>query len=139
LDPQLAAPNREAYQLTVTRPWFPSWRLNRWAPFTPCKPSCSCSPRYLREACIEGVEWVIPCLQIKDHPRFGWRGLMLDCGRYFMPKEFLRTDRPARPAQNERLPLAPYRDQGWRIEIKKYPRLTEVGAWRKETSKGTLK
>ncbi|HUI29503.1 MAG TPA: family 20 glycosylhydrolase [Candidatus Acidoferrales bacterium] len=75
----------------------------------------------------------IACCRIEDHPRFGWRGLNLDCVRHFMTKDFIKRYIDL---------LAYYKfnvfhwhltdDQGWRIEIKKYPRLTRIGAWRKE-------
>jgi len=73
----------------------------------------------------------IPALQIDDAPRFAWRGLMLDSVRHFQSVDFIRTiiDAMAR----EKLNVLQWHltdDQGWRLEIKKYPRLTDVGAWR---------
>lgn len=73
----------------------------------------------------------VPCMQVKDYPRFKWRGMHLDVSRHFfsvdMVKEYIEL-------------LAYYKmntfhwhlvdDQGWRIEIKKYPKLTEIGGWR---------
>lgn len=81
-----------------------------------------------------GVRWVVPCCEIEDEPRFSYRGILLDCGRYFMPKEtiFRFIDVMAMHKQNM-FHWHLTQDQGWRIEIKKYPRLTEVGAWRKQT------
>jgi hexosaminidase len=80
----------------------------------------------------------IPCCRIVDRPRFTWRGLNLDCVRHFMTKDFIKRYIDL---------LAYYKfnvfhwhltdDQGWRIEIKKYPRLTQIGAWRKEAN-GTI-
>lgn len=80
-------------------------------------------------------KWVLPCCRIEDEPKFGWRGMQLDCGRYFFQKEaiFKFLDAMAMHKQNV-FHWHLTEDQGWRIEIKKYPRLTEVGAWRKETS-----
>ncbi len=77
------------------------------------------------------AKWNVPALMIKDNPRFAWRGLMLDVSRHFFPKEYvLQTlDRLALLKMNT-LHLHLVDDQGWRIEIKKYPKLTEVGAWR---------
>ncbi|MGD1103824.1 MAG: beta-N-acetylhexosaminidase [Terriglobia bacterium] len=71
----------------------------------------------------------IPCLQIQDQPRFSWRGLMLDCSRTFLPISYLRStiDRMALYKLNM-LHLHLTDDQGWRLEIKKYPELTTVGA-----------
>ncbi|MBX7131234.1 MAG: beta-N-acetylhexosaminidase [Fimbriimonadaceae bacterium] len=82
-------------------------------------------------------EWAIPAVEIEDMPRFGWRGLMLDTCRHFLPKkEILKfIDLLAMHKMNS-LHLHLTEDQGWRIEIKKYPKLTEVGAWRKETMLG---
>jgi hexosaminidase len=73
----------------------------------------------------------IPALQIEDAPRFGWRGLMLDSVRHFQSVDFIKTmiDAMAR----EKLNVLQWHltdDQGWRLEIKKYPRLTDIGAWR---------
>ena len=81
------------------------------------------------------IKWEIPCCHIKDAPRFAYRGLMLDVGRHFMPKEFVMKliDLMAMHKQNM-FHWHLTEDQGWRIEIKKYPKLTEIGAWRKETS-----
>ncbi|MBK7107031.1 MAG: beta-N-acetylhexosaminidase [Ignavibacteriae bacterium] len=83
-------------------------------------------------------ELFVPSVIIKDEPRFSWRGLNLDCGRHFMSKDFIKRYIDI---------LASYKfntfhwhlteDQGWRIEIKKYPKLTEIGAWRKEADGST--
>jgi len=84
---------------------------------------------------IQNVKWSIPCVKIADSPRFGYRGFMLDVSRYFMPKkDVLRL-----------IDLLAYHkinyfhwhltdDNGWRIQIKKYPRLTDIGAWRVDRS-----
>ena len=81
-----------------------------------------------------GKKWSLPCCKIEDSPKFAWRGMHLDCGRYFYPKEEVKKfiDLMAMHKQNV-LHWHLTEDQGWRIEIKKYPKLTEVGAWRKET------
>ncbi len=78
-----------------------------------------------------GVEWTIPCLTIHDKPRFSWRGAHLDVSRHFLPKEFIKTflDMLAMHKMNV-FHWHLTDDQGWRIEIKKYPLLTGVGAWR---------
>ena len=82
-------------------------------------------------------EVVIPSVEITDAPRFAWRGLLLDVGRHFMPKEFILKylDYMAIHKFNT-FHWHLTEDQGWRIEIKKYPRLTEVGSVRKETLVG---
>jgi len=83
------------------------------------------------EMVVANTIWEIPAIDIKDKPRFQWRGLMLDLSRHFFNKEYiLKTiDRLAMHKMNV-LHLHLVDDQGWRIEIKKYPKLTEVGAWR---------
>ncbi|HWY24310.1 MAG TPA: family 20 glycosylhydrolase [Nevskia sp.] len=75
----------------------------------------------------------IPALHIEDHPRFAWRGLMLDVARHYMPPQFIEQliDWMALHKLNT-LHWHLTDDQGWRLEIKKYPRLTSVGAWRNE-------
>jgi len=83
---------------------------------------------------IHDKEWTIPCVKIEDRPRFSWRGMHLDVGRHYAPVQFIKKYLDL---------LASYKfnvfhwhlteDQGWRLEIKKYPRLTEAGAWRSET------
>lgn len=82
----------------------------------------------------EGMEWKVPCVRITDYPRFHWRGLLVDPARHFIPKQDLMRfiDIMALHKFNS-LQIHLTDDQGWRIEIKKYPRLTQVGAWRSET------
>ncbi len=80
---------------------------------------------------VAGVNWSVPTVEITDSPRFPWRGFMLDVCRHFYTKAQVETVLDT---------MALYKlntfhwhltdDQGWRIEIKKYPKLTEVGAWR---------
>ena len=79
-----------------------------------------------------GVQaWTLPVVTIKDHPRFEWRGFMLDEGRHFYGKEEIKKLLDVMAAYKlNRFHWHLTEDQGWRIEIKKYPRLTEVGAWR---------
>ena len=73
----------------------------------------------------------LPILSIVDYPRFEWRGLMLDCSRHFYTLEYLKkqVDILAHYKMN-RLHLHLTDDQGWRMEIKRYPELTQQGAWR---------
>jgi hexosaminidase len=83
------------------------------------------------------VNWQIPCVEIKDQPRFAWRGFMLDVSRHFFTKKEVEQVLDA---------MALYKlntfhwhlvdDQGWRIQIKKYPKLTSVGAWRDDVGFG---
>jgi hexosaminidase len=77
------------------------------------------------------VKWTMPCVSITDYPRFAWRGMHLDVSRHFFDKEFVKKyiDILAMHKLNV-FHWHLVDDQGWRIEIKKYPKLTEVGAWR---------
>ncbi len=78
--------------------------------------------------------WTIPALEVDDEPRFPYRAVLLDVARWFYPPEFIKKliDLLALYKMNT-LQLHLTDDQGWRLEIKQYPRLTGVGAWRKET------
>jgi hexosaminidase len=75
--------------------------------------------------------WSVPCIHIADYPRYPWRGLMLDVSRHFFTKEFVERyiDRMARYKMNV-FHWHLTDDNGWRIEIKGLPQLTQVGAWR---------
>lgn len=90
-----------------------------------------------RNAAISGVTWRAPAVHIEDAPRFPWRGAHLDAARHFMPKEFVRKyiDLLAHHKMN-RFHWHLTDDQGWRLEIRKYPRLTEVGSCRTQTLVG---
>jgi len=83
----------------------------------------------LRPPGPESSAWVLPCVSIRDAPRFTWRGLMLDCSRTFQSLEYLRKtiDRMAAYKMNV-LHLHLTDDQGWRLEIKSHPELTLRGA-----------
>ncbi len=78
-----------------------------------------------------GPDGRVPGVSISDVPRFAWRGYMLDVSRHFFSKEYILKviDYLAMHKMNT-LHLHLTDDQGWRIEIKKYPKLTEIGAWR---------
>jgi len=77
-----------------------------------------------------GVVWTVPCVDIKDYPRFGWRGLMLDVSRHFFTKDEVKQyiDQMARYKFNL-LHMHLTDDDGWRIEIKSLPLLTSVGGF----------
>ncbi|MBR6432678.1 MAG: beta-N-acetylhexosaminidase, partial [Muribaculaceae bacterium] len=79
----------------------------------------------------------LPAAQVASSPRFPYRGMHLDCSRHFFTVETVKRyiDIMALHGMN-RLHWHLTDDQGWRIEIKKYPRLTEVGGWRKGTVLG---
>lgn len=86
-----------------------------------------------------GVEWSVPCCAIEDYPRFAYRGMHLDCCLHFFDLDFLKryVDLMAMHKVN-RFHWHLTEDQGWRLEIKKYPLLTEKGQWRRETVVGSL-
>lgn len=88
-------------------------------------------PQIYAQATVPNISWTIPAVRIEDKPRFSWRGMMLDVSRHFFPKSFVK----------ECIDIAAFHklnvfhwhltdDQGWRIEIKSLPKLTEIGAWR---------
>ena len=82
----------------------------------------------------ENIKWSIPCCLIEDRPRYAYRGLMLDAARYFYPVPFIKKyiDLIALHKMNT-FHWHLTDDQGWRIEIKKYPKLTQIGSQRRQT------
>ncbi len=79
-------------------------------------------------------EWKVPCAEVEDHPRFAWRGLMLDTARHFFTVEEVKRfiDLMVLHKFNH-FHWHLVDDQGWRLEIRRYPKLTEIGAWRDES------
>lgn len=88
-------------------------------------------PEIYTEKVTPGIKWNIPLVKITDKPRFAWRGFMLDVSRHFFPASYIYDvlDYMAVHKLN-RFQMHLTDDQGWRLEIKKYPTLTDVGAWR---------
>ncbi len=94
-------------------------------------------PAEFYDSSTEKDTWEFPRCLIIDKPRFGYRGMHLDVGRHFFPPEFIKR-------YLDMLAMYKYNtfhwhlteDQGWRIEIKKYPELTKTGAWRDSTVVG---
>jgi hexosaminidase len=86
-------------------------------------------PAVFRVQKAEAVEWTVPCVRITDYPRFEWRGLLIDPARHFIPREDVERfiDTMALHKFN-RLQVHLTDDQGWRIEIRKHPQLTGIGA-----------
>ncbi|MFF5502465.1 beta-N-acetylhexosaminidase [Streptomyces roseolus] len=92
---------------------------------------------YRRAPVRPGADWDLPYLTVADRPRFGWRGLLLDVARHFTAKEDVLRLLDLMAAH--KLNVFHFHltdDQGWRIEIARYPRLTEVGAWRARSKRG---
>ena len=79
---------------------------------------------------IKNINWVVPIVEIQDFPKLGWRGLMFDVARHFFTKDEVKQyiNAMSRYKYNV-LHLHLTDDEGWRIEIKGYPKLTEIGAW----------
>lgn len=79
---------------------------------------------------VKNIKWTAPCVDVTDYPRLGWRGLMFDVARHFFTKAEVKQyiDAMVRYKYNI-LHLHLADDEGWRIEIKGLPKLTEVGAW----------
>ena len=94
-------------------------------------------PQIFRAAAFDSTEFRAPAVSIVDRPRFQWRGMHLDVARHFMPKEFVKKyiDLLALHKMNT-FHWHLTDDQGWRLEIKKYPLLTQIGAWRDSTIVG---
>src|SRR5699024_3613631 len=82
----------------------------------------------------QNTKWTIPAVKIRDYPHFKYRGMHLDVGRHFLPVSFVKEyiDLLAMYKLN-RFHWHLTEDQGWRIQIKQYPKLTEIGAWRDST------
>ncbi len=82
------------------------------------------------KSAVKNIKWTVPNVKITDYPRFGWRGLMFDVSRHFFTKQEVKQyiDAMVRYKYNL-LHLHLADDEGWRIEIKGLPRLTEVGAY----------
>ncbi|MFB7589506.1 beta-N-acetylhexosaminidase [Streptomyces sp. NPDC056169] len=94
-------------------------------------------PEAYRSAPVRGGDWDLPYVTVEDAPRFGWRGLLLDVSRHFLPKDDILRQLDLLAAH--KLNVFHFHltdDQGWRIEIKRQPKLTEVGSWRARTKWG---
>lgn len=134
IDPELAHLGKEGYVLQVTperivmRGSDPNGVFYATQTLRQLFPADIFSPLPIRRT------WNVPAVLIEDTPRFPWRGFLLDTARHFIPKRalFKLIDLLALHKINM-LHLHLTDDQGWRVEIKKYPKLTEVGAYRKET------
>jgi hexosaminidase len=88
-------------------------------------------PKEIESKTAVNMSWTIPVVRITDYPRFAWRGLMLDVSRNFFTKEEVKQyiDQMSRYKYNT-LHWHLTDDNGWRIEIKSLPKLTQIGAWR---------
>ncbi len=123
---------KEGYQLSVT-PKNILIRANKPAGlYYGAQSLIQLFPKEIESASAsKNVDWSVACVDVEDYPRFGWRGLMLDVSRHFFGKADVKKyiDNMVKYKFNI-LHLHLSDDEGWRIEIKGYPKLTEVGAWR---------
>ncbi len=138
LDERLAALGAEGYELCVTPERIAVVAAQPTGLFYGIQTLRQLLPAAaFRTTKVDDVAWDVPCVKITDRPRFAWRGLLLDPARHFIAKgDLLRFIDVMALHKLNSLQLHLTDDQGWRIEIRKYPRLTEVGAWRRETLVG---
>ena len=127
LDPSIA--NKEGYVLTTTPEGININGQTENGGFYGIQTIRKSIPAEAKEATI-----LIPAGEIKDEPRFSYRGMHLDVGRHFFPKEFMKKYIDLLALHNmNTFHWHLTDDQGWRIEIKKYPKLTEIGSQRSRT------
>jgi len=123
---------KEGYQLSIT-PDFITIKANKAAGiFYGIQSLIQLFPAAIEsKEPVENTDWTAPCVEITDYPRVSWRGLMFDVARHFFTKAEVKQyiDAMVRYKYNL-LHLHLTDDEGWRIEIKGLPKLTEVGAWR---------
>jgi hexosaminidase len=122
---------REGYRLTVTPKNITILANEPAGLFYGVQSLVQLFPEEIESAVkVKDVKWEAPCVSITDYPRFGWRGLMFDVSRHFFTKDEVKQyiDQMVRYKYNL-LHMHLTDDEGWRIEIKGLPRLTEVGAW----------
>ncbi len=125
----LESDNAEAYQMTVTNERITIKGASEAGVFYGIQTLRKAIPAVATNATIE-----LKPVVINDYPRFHYRGFMLDVSRHFSDKEFVKRTIDILALHNlNRLHWHLTDDQGWRVEIKKYPKLTEIGAWREST------
>jgi len=130
--PEKQAPGEEGYELSIKPDRIIVTALTPAGVFYGCQTLLQLFPLDIEsQKFIQKENWTLPQIDIEDKPRFSWRGMHLDVGRHFMPKEFIKKyiDLIARYKMNI-FHWHLTEDQGWRIEIERYPKLTEIGAWR---------
>lgn len=122
---------KEGYRLQVSASGISLKATNPAGIFYGVQTLLQLFPKEIENKTATAGNWKIPFVTIEDHPRFGWRGVMLDVVRHWFTKEQVKDfiDDMVRFKFNM-LHLHLSDDQGWRIEIKSLPKLTEVGAWR---------
>jgi hexosaminidase len=135
VDPTNKGLRKEGYELRVTQKEITITGFDEAGTFYGTQTLFQLLPPAIEcRTVVYGMTWKVPCVNVVDYPRFSWRGMHLDVGRHFFPVRFIKKYLDL---------MAMYKlnvfhwhlteDQGWRIEIKRYPKLTQVGAWRKQT------
>jgi hexosaminidase len=131
-DKSLAAASKEAYRLSVRPEVVTITGASPAGVFYGIQTLRQLLPVQIFAKTVQsGVEWKVPCVEIVDQPRFAWRGFMLDDSRHFQGPEFVK--RLIDLMAMHKLNLLHWHlsdDDGFRIEIKSYPKLTAVGGWR---------
>ena len=131
----------EAYALTVTPSGVQILGGDAAGVFYGCQALLQLlPPAVYRQAFVYDIRWAVPAVTVADAPRFRWRGTMLDVSRHFLAKrEVLRFIDLMAVHRLNTLHLHLTDDQGWRVEIKRYPKLTSVGGWRRESQLGATR
>lgn len=129
----IAAPHAEGYRLEVNAKGVRITAHDAAGAFYGIQTFLQMLPPQVHKACQSvptGCAWTAPATVVEDWPSHPWRGMMLDVARYFYDKDFVKKyiDMMAMYKLNK-LQFHFIDDSGWRLEIQKYPRLTEVGAW----------
>ncbi|TKG93778.1 beta-N-acetylhexosaminidase [Puteibacter caeruleilacunae] len=130
---------KEAYKLSVNKKVITVEAASTAGYFYAVQTIRQLLPNAIEASKTVDAEWLVPCVEIEDQPRFSWRGMHVDFSRHFFTidevKQFL--DYMALYKLNT-FHMHLTDDQGWRIEIKKYPLLTEKGAWRTHNNQDTI-
>ena len=137
LDTSLKSLGDEGYKLSVSPERIVISALNERGIFYGIQSLRQLLPRDIfSQSLVKDVPWTISCSEIEDYPRLGWRGLHLDVSRHFFDTDFIKKylDLLAVHKMNK-FHWHLCDDQGWRMEVKKHPKLTEIGAWRTDPNK----
>ena len=137
LDPSLKTLGDEGYTLSVTEKRIEIRAPKAAGVFYGIQSVVQLLPNEVVAKSKQDVKWTLPCVEISDKPRFKWRAMMLDEARHFKGMKEVKKLLDNMSA----LKLNVFHwhltdDQGWRIEIKKYPKLTEIGSKRKDSQVG---
>ncbi len=127
----------EGYRLTVTEKKIVISAKTSKGMFSGLQTLRQLLPADVEKSSTAMEKWHVPCLEIEDEPSFEYRGVLIDVARHFYPKEIIKRQIEILSYYKiNNLQLHLTDDQGWRIEIKKYPKLTEIGSFRDETLVG---